>query len=178
MMELMDVIKKRKSFRSFKDDGIRIEEVDLLCEGVKKRSAPSAGGLYPVVSYLVMGSDGGFNGGFYKTDGVYLIPGGHGDYREQLFLSSGKQQAIKRAPISFVLCINPENICRKYGISRGMRYAYLEAGHIAQNISLIATSLGLGSVCIGAFRDSKIKEILNIEEDPVYIIPIGRVSYG
>jgi nitroreductase len=34
---------------------------------------------------------------------------------------------------------------------------------------------GLGTVVIGAFYDDQVKEIMKIEEDPLYIMPVGRV---
>lgn len=46
----------------------------------------------------------------------------------------------------------------------------------AQNVSLQAVSLNLGAVVIGAFHDMEVKAILNLaeQEEPVYIIPVGR----
>ena len=34
---------------------------------------------------------------------------------------------------------------------------------------------GLGTVVIGAFYNDQVKEIMKIEENPLYIIPVGRV---
>ncbi|MHC1573180.1 MAG: nitroreductase family protein [Candidatus Syntropharchaeales archaeon] len=34
---------------------------------------------------------------------------------------------------------------------------------------------GLGTVVIGAFYNDRVKEIMKIEENPLYIIPVGRV---
>lgn len=58
---------------------------------------------------------------------------------------------------------------------RGIRYAHIEVGHIAQNIHLQAVALGLGSVPIGAFNDGEVKKILSlpINHEPLYIIPVG-----
>ncbi len=59
---------------------------------------------------------------------------------------------------------------------RGIRYVHMEAGHAAQNISLQAESLGLGTVMIGAFQDEAVMKALHLPEaeQPLYIIPIGR----
>ena len=51
----------------------------------------------------------------------------------------------------------------------------MEVGHVGQNISLQANALSLGSVMIGAFDDKQVKEILGINEDPLYIIPVGKI---
>jgi nitroreductase len=52
----------------------------------------------------------------------------------------------------------------------------MEAGHAAQNVYLQAVSLDLGTVVIGAFDDSEVKKVTNIQEqeDPLYIMPVGR----
>ncbi len=65
---------------------------------------------------------------------------------------------------------------RKYG-DRGERYVYMEAGHAAQNVYLQAVPLGLGTVTVGAFSESKIKRILDLPETevPLYIMPVGRL---
>jgi SagB-type dehydrogenase family enzyme len=64
----------------------------------------------------------------------------------------------------------------KYG-ARGLRYVLIEAGHVAQNLALVATSLGLASYSIGGFVDSEIEELLDIQnelEDPLCLFAVGR----
>lgn len=51
----------------------------------------------------------------------------------------------------------------------------MEAGHAAQNIYLQAVSLHLGTVSIGAFDTNQVKTILDIKEEPLYILPIGKI---
>jgi len=53
---------------------------------------------------------------------------------------------------------------------------YMEAGHAAQNVYLQAVALSLGTVTIGAFDDSQIKEVLNLltSQEALYIMPVGR----
>jgi nitroreductase len=46
---------------------------------------------------------------------------------------------------------------------------------VGQNVSLQANALSLGTVMIGAFDDKQVKEILGIEEEPLYVIPVGRL---
>lgn len=77
------------------------------------------------------------------------------------------------APNYIVITVDYDKITKRYG-ERGKRYALLEAGHVAQNIVLQAIELGLATVMIGAFRDGKIKRILETDNDPLYIIPVGK----
>jgi SagB-type dehydrogenase family enzyme len=59
---------------------------------------------------------------------------------------------------------------------RGVRYAWMEAGHAAQNVLLQAAAMGLGAVPVGAFDDRAVQRILRMadEEEPLYLIPAGR----
>jgi nitroreductase len=52
----------------------------------------------------------------------------------------------------------------------------MEIGHAAQNVCLQAIALDLGTVVIGAFRDHEVKLIANLaaDEEPTYLIPVGR----
>ena len=51
----------------------------------------------------------------------------------------------------------------------------MDAGHAAENIFLQATSLGLGTVTIGAFIDEEVKKVIGVKaEEPLYIMPVGR----
>jgi len=63
----------------------------------------------------------------------------------------------------------------KYG-DRTERYVFIEAGHVAQNLLLQATAMGLGGVPIGAFDDRKLQQNLSLPEDhsPLYILPVGH----
>lgn len=69
-------------------------------------------------------------------------------------------------------------IGRRYGL-RGYRFLALEAGHLAQNLVLVATALGLGSTTIGAFYDDALSQLLELDgvsSSPFYIIPVGQAG--
>jgi len=53
----------------------------------------------------------------------------------------------------------------------------MEIGHTAQNISLQATSLNLGTVCIGGFKKRRVEKALSLAKDekPLYLIPVGKI---
>ena len=81
------------------------------------------------------------------------------------------------ADVTFVLSAIFDRVRHKYG-ERGFRYAYIEAGHISQNIYLQAVSLGLGSVSIGAFLDEEINKLIGIDgrtEAVIYLHAVGTL---
>jgi nitroreductase len=47
---------------------------------------------------------------------------------------------------------------------------------VGQNIYLKAVSLDLGTVAVGAFDDGAVKKVLGIEEEPLYIMPLGKTK--
>jgi SagB-type dehydrogenase family enzyme len=63
----------------------------------------------------------------------------------------------------------------KYG-ARGYRFALLEAGHVAQNVNLAVTELGLGCFNVGGFYDRVADRFLGLDglgQSTVYMTAIG-----
>ena len=141
--------------------------------GFALRSAPSAGALYPMEIYL-FSKDGLFH---YLPQGHRLEVLGENDLRPSLAKAALGQSSVAQAPIDIVICAVYRRVTGKYG-KRGIRFVDIEAGHVAQNVHLQAVALGLGSVPIGAFSEEKVKEILSLplEQEPIYIIPVGYVE--
>ena len=60
---------------------------------------------------------------------------------------------------------------------RAYRYVYLDCGHIAQNLALCASTLGLGSCQVGAFYDDEVNSILGLDgekESSIYLTVVGN----
>ena len=183
-MRLEEAIVKRQSVRSFSKKQLSLEEISQLLWAAygprdidsvtgASKTVPSAGALYPMEIYMV------------SPDGVFhYFPSSHSlkeisdkDLRSGLSGAALRQEAIAQAPVNFVIACVYDRICWKYG-ERGMRYAHIEAGHIAQNIHLQAVCLGLGSAPIGAFSDTAVQKTLYLPKDniPLYIIPVGHLK--
>jgi len=183
-MSLEEAIVNRESVRNFSKRQLTLEEISQLLWAAygprdvdamtgASKTVPSAGALYPMEIYLV------------SPNGVFhYFPSSHSlreisdkDLRSALSGAALWQEAIAQAAVNFVIACVYDRICWKYG-ERGMRYAHIEAGHIAQNIHLQAVCLGLGSVPIGAFNDTAVQKALYLPKDniPIYIIPVGHVK--
>jgi SagB-type dehydrogenase family enzyme len=98
-----------------------------------------------------------------------------GDLRQMLSNDCLCQTSILKAPASIIFCAVYARTTGKYG-SRGIRYVHMEVGCAAQNVSLQAISLKLGTVAIGAFDDKAVQRELTLptEEEPLLVMPIGK----
>jgi SagB-type dehydrogenase family enzyme len=177
---------QRRSRRSFQEKPVSLAAVSQLlwaAQGVTQRSgfrtAPSAGALYPLEVYVVAGNVAGLAAGVYhyRPQQHVLVQIASGDHRQDLYRDALRQSAISNAPLSFVIAGIPGRTTGKYG-ERGIRYVYMEAGHAAQNLSLQAVALELGSVVIGAFSDRQVGNMLQLGKEgmPLYIIPVGSAE--
>lgn len=176
---------QRRSIRLYEAKPFTLAEVSQLlwaAQGITDKSrglrtAPSAGALYPIETYLVAGNVTGLPAGIYKYQPKdhALIKLADGDKRAELKAAAHGQDSVGEAAIVIALSAVYERITKRYG-DRGIRYTDMEAGHIGENVSLQAVSLGLGTVMVGAFNDDSVKKVLNLpaEEKPLYLIPVGR----
>lgn len=143
-----------------------------------RRTAPSAGALYPMELYVAAGNVAGLAKGIYK-----YIPKNHslekvydGDNRAEISDAALKQASIKEAPASIIMAGVYERTSIKYG-TRTERYVHIEVGAIGENIYLQGIALGIGTVMIGAFQDEALKKVLALpaDENPLAIMPLGKM---
>ena len=176
-------LSRRRSVRDFRDRPLVLSELSQLlwaAQGITHRSgyraAPSAGALYPLDMYVLVGNITGIDVGTYKylPQEHILLNFATGDKRMALRYAALDQPAVSGAAAVFVFCAVYGRTTEKYG-KRGIRYVHMEAGHVAQNVYLQAVSLQLGTVVLGAFDDERVKEVLTLrEEQPLYLMPVGK----
>lgn len=184
---LMKLIRARHSCRDFAPRAMRIEDLATLLGGaygitrrgeIYDRAAPSAGGLYPLEVYVVTRAIDSLPDGIYH----YNVRGhvlefvrsacGPGDLGQILL----GQQFLEQANALVLLSAVFARTQKKYG-PRGYRYALLEAGHVAQNLCLLAAEQGLGGLCVGGFFDRRLNRLLQldgVEQAVVYAVAIGH----
>lgn len=181
-----EALARRRSIRNFSTEALTLSEVSQLLWSAQgetdrrnRRTAPSAGALYPLEVYLVAGNVAGLEKGVYKYRPKHhaLVRRARGDKRIVLGTAAMLQTWLSKAPAVMVLTAVEARTTRKYG-KRGIRYIHMEAGHAAQNVALQAITLGLGTVTVGAFSDTMVKQILDMEDDeqPLYLMPVGRIK--
>jgi SagB-type dehydrogenase family enzyme len=183
-ISIEEALLKRRSIRQYTGEPLTLQEVSQLLwagQGITDprgyRTAPSAGALYPLEIYVVVGDVENLAEGVYKYEPVEheLVQVLEGDKRTDLASAALGQSSVSDAAIDLVVVAVYERTTVKYG-ERGIRYVHIEVGHAAQNMCLQATAMDLGIVTVGAFQDEQVKEVLDLPEDeqPLYIIPVGR----
>lgn len=142
-----------------------------------RRASPSAGATYPIEIYPIVRNVATLTPGVYHYSiidhSLELIRAGN--FHRDLNKWTLHQAYVADTSVVFVTAGFSERIYPRYG-ERGYRYMLLEAGHIAQNISLLATAYGLGVLSIGGFVDTAINRLLGlneITEIALYITAVG-----
>jgi SagB-type dehydrogenase family enzyme len=182
-MPLNQALSQRHSVRSFRDQEVGLKDISQLlwaAYGITrpqsgKRTAPSPMATYPASTYVVS-KQGVY---FFIPQTMQLTLVAEGDYRSRL----SSQKYVQSAPVSLVIVSdiskmkrtldqrlkgNPEN--EKLAVL----YCAFEAGGIAQNIYLEATSLGLGTVFVAGINKKEITELFQLKgEVPQLAMPIG-----
>ncbi len=187
----------RRSVRAFKDDSLTLANLSQLvwaAQGITqkmdappgwswgvwqggKRTAPSAGALYPLELYVVAGRVEGLKPAVYKykPQTNELLHISDGDKRNALATAALGQAWIADAPCVLVVGADYTRTEVKYG-ERTARYVHIEAGHAVENLCLQAVALNLGAAMVGAFNDDNVKKVVGMadEEHPLAIVPVGK----
>ncbi len=176
-MALTEALAHRRSTRTFTAKPLSQAEISQLlwaAQGITDdkghRTAPSASAQYYLHIYLATPD------AFFE-----YIPAGHqlkklqsGDLRAKLSV----QPSVKSAPFVLLIAGEYERATGKYGADKGPRVTNLEAGHVAENVLLQATALGLGAVPVGGFepKDAQKGASLPAQLMPIYLIPVGHIN--
>ncbi len=190
-----EALLKRRSHRSFLKDALSADDLSRIlwaAYGITRplpayyqtrggyKTAPSAGGTYPLEVYALVGNVNDIDKGVYK-----YVPDGHkilmiidSDMKADLCKAALNQDMISTAPLCLFFSAVYRRTTNRYGQRGYERYVCMDLGHAAQNVYLQAESLHLGTCAIGAFNDLKVREVMQLpeEEEPLYIMPVGKYA--
>jgi len=185
---IWEVFGKRRSFRDYRQESLSLKELANLlwaAQGVTSqapapwfRTAPSAGALHPIDTYLVINRVEDLEAGVYRLNvaDFALEPKKAGDFSMRIAEAALNQDMARKAAVVFVWVAVIQRSRQKYR-QRAYRYIYLDSGHIAQNLYLAATAMNLGCCAIAAFYDEEVNQIVGVdgaEETTVYLATIGK----
>lgn len=176
----------RRSVREYDRVPLSLSDVSQLlwtAQGVTGsggvRTDLSAGALYPLEVYVVVGEVHDLSQGVYKylPEEHHLVRIEGGDKRKALSAAALKQAWVREGVLTMVIAAVYGRMTRWYG-RRGIRYVDMEVGHVTQSIHLQAVSLGLGTVVIGAFSEEKVKKTFPMgkDEEHLCMMPVGRIT--
>lgn len=185
---LYKTLLNRESSRNFSNKPIELNHLsDLLyySVGMKKiisnkssesRMYPSAGGRYPLEIYPFIFNVNQLKQGVYhyhfKTHSLEIL------LQKPILKEVTKQfqtSWIKKVGLLFVVSAVFDRSEIKYG-DRGYRHILTEYGHLAQNVYLVGTALGLGICSIGGFVDEGLNKIIDIDgrvESVIGVVAVG-----
>ena len=149
-MEFYEVLRERRSIRSFTDEPIAPEVISRLVESVFL--APSGCNLQPYRFLFI-------------TEGELL-----GKLR-----TACRQRSVQEAPLLAVALVNRSGAW-KMNATDDRSIGEIDLAIAVEHLSLAATAEGLGSCWIAAFDVRKVNEILQVREPYCadILLPIGH----
>ncbi len=177
-LSLEQSLHDRRSVREYATTPLTLDEIGQLLwagQGITDddghRTAPSAGARYPLELYAIT-----------AAELMHYLPAGHrveqrvdstilGALPDAAF----DQEFVGNAPLVVVIAADPARTEQEYGAMAG-DLVQREVGHVAQNILLQATALGLAAVPVGGFDPATVEGLLALPPGQAvqYLIPIGR----
>ena len=189
-MRLREAIETRRSLRTYVEEPLSLEELSFLLwcsQGIKPestdkntlRTVPSAGARHAFETALLINRVDGLEPGLYQYDAA-----AHGliqwespaDIAEQLTAACLNQQIVRNSAVTLIWIAERYRMAWRYG-ERGVRYLFLDAGHVCQNLYLAAESIAAGACAIGAFTDDQVNQLLGldgIDRFVVYLAGVGK----
>ncbi len=150
-METLECIKTRRSIRSYRSDPVSNDAIKKILEAAIH--APSSGNVQDWEFVIV-------------TDP---------DIKKNLYEASYNQEFVLQAPMIIVVCSDLRRVENAYGMRGVELYSIQNTAAAIQNLMLAAWDLGIGSCWIGAFNESKVKNILGL---PEYVRPMALITLG
>ena len=190
---LNEVLAKRKSEIQITSKKITLDKISALLSyscGINwsrelqdvtqsRRYYPSGGAMYPLEIYLFIYQTPEIEEGFYHYNVLrHTLEKMFEDTPAELLGTALFGQASE-APINLFITTVWNRTFQKYG-DFGYQLILLEAGHVAQNLLLVATSLGLSAIPSMGFDAKIIEQVLDLtdadEENVIYSISVAAVE--
>jgi len=147
-MDVIDVIRRRRSIRTYTDTPVEREKIERLLEAA--RLAPSAGNRQEWRFVVV-------------TDAAA---------RKKLAHAANDQAFVARAPVVIAACAETDGHIMRCG----QPCHPIDVAIAVDHMTLQAVADGLGTCWIGAFYEEPVKELLNIPPE-IRVVELLTVGY-
>lgn len=190
LLDFKSLVENRETLRKYTDSPLSLEELAYLLWGtqgvksvtekpVSKRTVPSAGSRHAFETYLLINNVEGLEPGLYRylaLEHKLAKLEAPEDINTILTEACLKQPHVKNSAVTFFWVAVPLRMTWRY-CQRGYRYLYLDAGHVCQNLYLLAESIRCGVCAIAAYDDDLVNQALGLdgeEQFAIYIATLGR----
>ncbi len=185
---LIDVIRSRKSRRTFIEEPLNLEELSFLLwatQGIHsiigngqatRRTVPSGGARHPFETYLCINNVKGLKPGLYR----YLAV----EHKLCLLCEDSEDPTkiiktpIQKAPVIFIWTVIPYRSEWRYGLF-SHKTIVQDSGHLCQNLYLASEAIGGGTCAVGAYIQKRVDEFIGVdgeEEFTIYVARVGKVK--
>lgn len=183
----LEMIELRATIRQYSKESLSLKELSYLLwctQGVKMananftlRTVPSAGASHSLETYILVNNVEGLEEGVYRFLAVeHSLVKVDAD-KDAISNCFSTFKVVLNSAVTFIWSTVIERVACRYG-SRGYRYAFLDAGHVCQNIYLAAQTIKAGVCALGAFDDEQINEELALPKDEQFVLygaAVGKV---
>lgn len=184
---IIKVLNNRRSIREYSGVPLTFDDISTILNGIQNthdvggmtyRNTPSGGGLYPVTIYFHANRIEDVEEGVYRyqpsTNSILQIKKNTKEklkeiYKNQMTIDLDNYAAIFMFVFDYIYCFQKYN-------NLALSLGFIEAGMLAQNLELIANSLGMGTCDIGGYDKVKGEELLEIDginQHLIYSVIIG-----
>ncbi len=188
-VELRAMIEQRRSIRRYADRPLSLDELSYLLwltQGVKRvtprpatlRNVPSAGARHAFETFVLVNRVEGLEPGLYRfiaTRHALLRLPAPPDVTGQVMEAAHGQESIPQSAVTFIWAAVTERMSWRY-VERSMRYLFLDAGHVCQNLYLAAEAIGCGVCAIAAYEDEVMNAVLGLDGVDQFVIYLGTVG--
>jgi SagB-type dehydrogenase family enzyme len=185
---LQECIQSRRSLRKYSDTPLTFEEMSyLLYDGLRVmefrnekivfRTFPTGGARNAMENYVYIHHVEGIPRGLYhyvQNHHALQLIDGTDDIEERV--NKALMNQLRGSAIVVFLTTVPYRSEYAYSFTAHKMIA-MEAGHCAQNISLAAEVIDSGAVCIAAYDQEKMDQLLQVdgvEEFTTYAVCVGK----
>lgn len=187
---LRQIIEQRRSLRRYDHKPLTAAELSYLLwltQGIKRitgrpatlRTVPSAGARHAFETFLLINRVDGIQPGLYRyvaSRHALLRVDAPDNIDTQVTVACRQQEHILQSAVTFIWMAVAERMTWRY-VERSLRYLFLDAGHVCQNLYLAAESINCGVCAIAAFDDEPLNQLLGadgVDQFAIYLATVGK----
>jgi len=174
-VDVMKAFEQRQTIRNYTNQKLSKKDLSLIlwaANGINrpsgKRTAPTAHGIQYINIY-VTGDDGNY---FYDAINNRLVFKNDQKAKNKI----ANQNHVREASHVIILTADLKRVPGLMSNrANKLKWAYITAGTIAQNIYLMSAAKGIGTCLVGGINARNIQQILGLSdtEIPILVMPLG-----